>query len=159
MTPIVQTIVLALSDIRSWTWRAILALLLIVVAYVVPRLTSTTLGLQDILDVGNLVGAGLLTIEMARARQQTPPAPAPAPTNERGHAGVGLLASMVVLALVPLLLSQAGCASREIITADPIDIECWVGPPCRCHITAGTTEPYIVRNPKGSPRTCTIKVP
>lgn len=30
-------------------------------------------------------------------------------SDERGQAGVGLLASMVVLALVPLLLSQAGC--------------------------------------------------
>lgn len=80
-------------------------------------------------------------------------------SDERGQAGVGLLASMVVLALVPLLLSQVGCGSREIITPDPIGIECWVGPPCRCHITDGDTEPYIVRNPKGSLRTCTIKVP
>lgn len=156
MTPIVQTIVLALSDIRSWTWRAVLALLLIVVAYVVPRLTSTTLGLQDILDVGNLVGAGLLTIEMARARQETPPKPV-AP-DERGQAGVGLLASMVVLAIVPLLLStSAGCASREVVTRDPITIEHWQGPPCRVHILAGDTEPYIVRNPRGSSLKCSIQ--
>lgn len=79
-------------------------------------------------------------------------------SDERGQAGVGLLASMVVLALVPLLLStSAGCASREVVTRDPITIEHWQGPPCRVHILAGDTEPYIVRNPRGSSLKCSIQ--
>lgn len=79
-------------------------------------------------------------------------------SDDRGQAGVGLLASMVVLALVPLLLStSAGCASREVVTRDPITIEHWQGPPCRVHILAGDTEPYIVRNPRGSSLKCSIQ--
>lgn len=81
-------------------------------------------------------------------------------SDERGQAGVGLLASIVVaLALVPLLLSSSGCGSREVVTREPIAIEYWQGPPCRVHIIAGTDAPYIVRNPAGSPLACRVVEP
>lgn len=157
MTP-VQNIVLALTDLKHWTWRAVLAVTLMAIAFVVPRLVSTTLGVQEVLDAGNVIGGLLLLAEIARARQETPPKPVP--PNERGQAVLEWLVVVLMLVGAGFAISAVqGCASREIVTPNPIEIECWEGPPCRCHITDGDTEPYIVRNPKGSPLTCSIKVP
>ncbi len=62
-------------------------------------------------------------------------------SDERGQAGVGLLASMVVLALVPLLLSSSvGCASltgpREVEATRSIDVRVKRGPPCDIRLVA-----------------------
>ena len=74
-------------------------------------------------------------------------------------AGGIVLTILAVLALVPLLLSSPGCASREVVTREPIAIEYWQGPPCRVHVLAGTDAPYIVRNPAGSPLACRVVEP
>lgn len=59
--------------------------------------------------------------------------------------------------LVFALLS--GCASRDVVTDEPIDLEIYDGPPCRITVyQGGNPEPaLVVRNPRGSTRTCGIR--
>lgn len=62
-----------------------------------------------------------------------------------------------LLALLTLSTVMAGaCASREVVTDDPISVELWEGPPCRIHIFNGAESPYVVRNPVGSDKRCRI---
>ena len=78
-------------------------------------------------------------------------------SDERGHGGVGLLLCIVVG--VPLMLSQVACASREVVTDRPLEVQMWEGPPCRIHVVEdGTPEPVvIVRNPRGSSLKCSVR--
>jgi len=78
-------------------------------------------------------------------------------SDERGQAGLGLLLCIVVG--VPLMLSQVACASREVVTDRPLEVQMWEGPPCRIHVVEdGTPEPVvIVRNPRGSSLKCSVR--
>lgn len=113
----VQLIVQALVDIPRWTWRGLVGLVLVVLAYIVPRLAAVSTGLGDILDTGALVGAALLATEVARARAQLPPGATTA-SDQRGHARAGVLVGLVAIALaivgaLVLAGSAGGCALLE----------------------------------------------
>lgn len=66
--------------------------------------------------------------------------------SERGQAGVGLLTSIVVLAFLPLLLSQAACGSREVVAERSIGIEVKRGPPCDISLHADDKRVCRVRS-------------
>lgn len=112
----VTLIVSALTDLPRWTWRGVVGLLLVVLAYVVPRLVAVSAGLDDILDVCSVVGAALIATEVARARAQLPPSTVSAP-DQRGHARGSLLVALLALGLgllgAALLASAAGCSLIE----------------------------------------------
>lgn len=107
----IPTVILALTDLKRLTWRAGLAIALIVIAYVIPRLVGVSEGVTDILDQGNMIGLALLLAEIARARQEEPPPP-PSP-NERGHMAAPLLYALGIIAVCACAWAWAGCATVE----------------------------------------------
>lgn len=133
----IPTVILALTDLKRLTWRAGLAIALIVIAYVIPRLVGVSEGVTDILDQGNMIGLALLLAEIARARQEEPPPP-PSP-SERGHMAVPLLYALGITAVCACVWAWAGCIpSRDIRTDEPIDVQTWDGPPCRVIVKVGS---------------------
>lgn len=73
-----------------------------------------------------------------------------------GGPGNTLTALLVGVGLGGMTLVMPGCAPREVVTADPISIEYWEGPPCRIQVYNGAESPYVVRNPVGSDKRCRI---
>lgn len=143
----VTLIVSALTDLPRWTWRGVVGLLLVVLAYAVPRLVAVSAGLDDILDVCSVVGAALIATEVARARAQLPPSTVSAP-DQRGHARGPLLVALLALGLgllgAALLVSSAGCGSTYQARERAI-IDWWPGPPCRLEVRLDdpTSEPVV----------------
>lgn len=105
------TLVMALTDLKNWTWRAGLAVALIVLAYVIPRLVGVSEGVTDILEQGNMIGLALLLAEIARARQETPPPPPS--SDQRGHMAAPLLCALGIIAVCACAWAWAGCATVE----------------------------------------------
>ena len=125
-----------------------LALIAIAVVLVRPALSDS----QSEIWIGLVfAGAGMAGVGGSLLSRS------PRPPDERGLARVDamLVISGTVL-FVGLAWAVSGCASREILTRDPIAIEYWEGPPCRVVIHAGDEEPYIVRNPAGSGLRCVV---
>jgi hypothetical protein len=105
-------IISALVDIQNWTWRGILGALLVVAAYVVPRLVAIAAGVGDVLDFGNLVGLGLIAAEVARARAQMPPPPPVKFDGTRGFSTLRILGTLIAVGLAAwLIVSASGCAT------------------------------------------------
>lgn len=123
MTSAIQTLILALTDIKRWTWRAVLAIALLLLAYVLPRVVFLDVGVTDILDTGNMIGLALLMAEIARARAETPPPKLPP----------------VLLVLLALGWASSGCGPRTLqLDADdePPMFVIDRGPPCRMSLVA-----------------------
>lgn len=102
-------ILAALLDMRAWTWRRWLGVILVVVAYYLPRLVVVSAGVDDLLDLASFVGGGLLAF--------TGLATAPQPAPPRGNVRGAVLAAMLVFSLAVLgawlLATGAGCAALE----------------------------------------------
>lgn len=131
------TLVMALADLKNWTWRAGLAVALIVLAYVIPRLVGVSEGVTDILEQGNMIGLALLLAEIARARQETPPPPPS--SDQRGHMATPLLYALGIIAVCACVWAWAGCVpSRDIRTTEDMDVQTWDGPPCRVIVKVGS---------------------
>lgn len=142
--------------------QAIFGLLLLVAAIVVRRVFAipdyhlddiALAKAQDAAAMGGdisdlLIAFGAPLVGWARSL------PTIKPPN--GGSGNALTALLVGLGLGGLTLAIPGCASREVVTAEPIAIEYWEGPPCRVHILDGGETPIIVRNPAGSDLRCRV---
>lgn len=129
-----NAIVSLLTDITRWSWRAVLALVLIAAAYYVPRLVAVSAGVGDILDTWNLIGLALAASEIARARKQDPPSVVV--SDQRGHVRVDTSYVVIGLAALAFLLmlvaAGPGCASTLELHGKTAIHERWaVGPPCR----------------------------
>lgn len=104
-------ILAALLDMRAWTWRRWLGVILVVVAYYLPRLVSVSAGVDDMLDLAAFVGGGLLAFTGIGTSAPTPAAP------PRGNVRGAVVAVLLVLSLAVLgawlLATGAGCAALE----------------------------------------------
>jgi len=104
-------ILAALLDMRAWTWRRWLGVILVVAAYYLPRLVVVSAGIDDLLDLAAFVGGGLLAFT---GLGTSPASAGPAP---RGNARGAVLAAFLVLSLAVLgawlLATVAGCAALE----------------------------------------------
>lgn len=58
-----------LLSIRVLTWRAVLGLVLIAAAYVLPRVVAMSVSMHDLLEHAYLIGNGLLLAEAAAQRK------------------------------------------------------------------------------------------
>lgn len=56
------------------------------------------------------------------------------------------MSPLQVLLLVLMLVTGA-CASREVVTDEPIGIEWWEGPPCRVEVHDGDELVFRARSP------------